>query len=92
MFVRRTGSSRGGRVVAIWINVIMAYFERKGCVKRNLYLNCVSYYNKVFKRYRMVRYQVLVIGGDIGHSACKWNTLFYWRQLQGAVSQRPISS
>ena len=22
--------------------MIMAYFERKGCVQRNLYLNCVS--------------------------------------------------
>ena len=26
------------------------------------------YYKKVLKRYRMVRCQVLVIGGDIGHS------------------------
>ena len=23
---------------------------------------------------------------------CKWNILFYWRELQAAVSQRPISS
>ena len=29
-------------VVVIEINMIMAYFERKGCVQRNLYLNCVS--------------------------------------------------
>ena len=28
------------RVVAIYM--IMAYFKRKGCVQRNLYLNCVS--------------------------------------------------
>ena len=36
--------------------------ERKGCLQRNLY-------KKVLKRYRMVRCQVLVIGGDIGQSA-----------------------
>ena len=49
----------------------MVYFERKGCVQRNLYLNCVSRYKKVLKRYRMVRCQVLVIdiGGDIAQSA-----------------------
>ena len=49
----------------------MVYFERKGCVQRHLYLNCVSRYKKVLKRYRMVRCQVLVIdiGGDIGQSA-----------------------
>ena len=43
----------------------------------------------------MVRCQVLVIGGDIGQSASrafKWNILFYWRELQGAVAQRPIST
>ena len=41
----------------------------------------------------MVRCQVLLIGGDIGQRrACKWNILFYWRELQGVVSQRPISS
>ena len=39
----------------------MVYFERKGCVQKNLYLNCVSSYKKVLKRYRMVRCQVLVI-------------------------------
>ena len=55
-------------VVVIEINMIMAYFERKGCVQRNLYLNCASC-KKVLKRYRMVRCQVLVIGGDIGQSA-----------------------
>ena len=47
MFVRRTGQPRpqgaffpgfGGGAE----NMIMAYFERKGCVQRNLYLNCVS--------------------------------------------------
>ena len=48
-------------MVAISINMIMVYFERKGCVKQNLYLNCVSSYKKVLKRYRMVRCQVLVI-------------------------------
>ena len=47
----------------------MVYFERKGCVQRNLYLNCVSCYKKVLKRYRMVQCQVLVIGGEIGQSA-----------------------
>ena len=47
----------------------------------------------VFKRYRMVRCQVLVIGGDIGQRrTCKWNILFYWCELQGAVSQTRISS
>ena len=41
----------------------------------------------------MVRCQVLLIGGDIGqHRTGKWNILFYWGELQGAVSQRPISS
>ena len=69
-------------MVAIYINMIMAYFERKGCVQRNLYLNCVS--EKVLKRYRTVRCQVLVIGGDIGQSASG--------ELQGAVAQRPISA
>ena len=39
MFVRRTGSRRGERVVDY---MIMAYFERKVCVRRNLYLKCVS--------------------------------------------------
>ena len=29
-------------MVVIWINIIMAYFERKGCVQRNLHLNCLS--------------------------------------------------
>ena len=29
-------------MVAISMNMIMAYFERKGCVQRNLYLNCLS--------------------------------------------------
>ena len=29
-------------VVVIEINMIMAYFERKGCVLRNLNLNCLS--------------------------------------------------
>ena len=53
------------------INMIMAYFECKSCVQQNLYLNCVSRYKKVLKRYHMVRCQVLVIdiGGDIGQSA-----------------------
>ena len=51
------------------MNMIMAYFERKDCVQRNLYLNCVSSYKKVLKRYPMVRCQELVIGGDIGQSA-----------------------
>ena len=63
--------------------MIMAYFERKGCVQRNLYLN-VYHYKNVFERYRMVRCQVLVIGGDIGQSASG--------ELQGAVAQRPISA
>ena len=49
--------------------MIMVYFERKGCVQQNLYLNCVSRYKEDLKRYRMVRCQVLVIGGDIGQSA-----------------------
>ena len=41
----------------------------------------------------MVRCQVLLIGGDIGQRrTCKWNILFYWRELQGAVAQRPISA
>ena len=43
-------------------------FEGKGCVQRNLYLNC-ALYKRVLKGYRMVRCQVLVIGGDIGQSA-----------------------
>ena len=61
----------------------MVYFERKGCVQRNLYLNCVSRYKKVLKRYRMVRCQVLVIGGDIGRRrVCKYNILFYWRDYR----------
>ena len=51
------------------INMIMAYFECKSCVQQNLYLNCVSRYKKVLKRYHMVRCKVLVIGGDIGQSA-----------------------
>ena len=56
---------------------IMAYFERKGCIQRNLYLNCVSFEER-FQRYRMVRCQVLLIGGDIGQRrTCKWNILFY---------------
>ena len=73
--------------------MIRVYFERKGCVQRNLYLTRTVYHFKnVFKRYRMVRCQVLLIGGDIGQRrTCKWNILFYWRELQGAVSQRPIS-
>ena len=29
-------------VVVIEINMIMEYFESKGCVQRNLHLNCVS--------------------------------------------------
>ena len=29
-------------MVAIYINMIMVYFERKGYVQRNLYLNSVS--------------------------------------------------
>ena len=49
------------------INMIMPYFERKGCVQRNLYLTVYHY--KVLKRYRMVRCKVLVIGGDISQSA-----------------------
>ena len=49
--------------------MIMVYFECKGCVQQNLYLNCVSCYKKVLKIYCMVRCQVLVIGGDIGQSA-----------------------
>ena len=31
-------------VAIIWkpgFNLIMAYFKRKGCLQRNLYLNCV---------------------------------------------------
>ena len=63
MFVRRTGRGKGG------CDIDMVYFERRGCVQQNLYLNCVSRYKKVLKRYRMVRCQVLVIGGDIGQSA-----------------------
>ena len=31
----------------------------------------------------MVRCQVLLIGGHIGQGrTCKWNILFYWRELQ----------
>ena len=40
--------------------MIMACFERKGCV---------YHYKNVFERYRMVRCQVPVIGGDIVQSA-----------------------
>ena len=32
----------GWMVLAIDNYMIMAYFERKGCVQRTLYLNCVS--------------------------------------------------
>ena len=49
------------------INMIMPYFERKGCLQRNLYLTVYHY--KVLKRYRMAQCQVLVIIGDIGQSA-----------------------
>ena len=45
MFARRTGSSelrgKGGWFLRE-ITMIIAYFERKGCVQRNLDLNCVS--------------------------------------------------
>ena len=68
MFVTLPSQLLPARLVAIQINMIMAYFEREGCVQPNLYLNCVSRYKKVLKRYRMVRCQVLVIGGDIGQS------------------------
>ena len=30
-------------------NLIMAYFKRKDCLQRNLYLNCVSQYEKALK-------------------------------------------
>ena len=62
--------------------MIMAYFERKGCVQRNL--QSVYHYKNVFKRYRMVRCQVLVIGGDVGQSASG--------EFQGTVAQRSISA
>ena len=33
----------GSMVLAIMrLNMIMAYFERKGCLQRSLYLKCVS--------------------------------------------------
>ena len=78
-----------------WLRyMIIAYFERKGCVQRNLYLNCVSLY----ERFQKISY------GSVSSAcnrrrhharvrrACKWNFLFYWRELQGAVAQRPISA
>ena len=45
MFARHTGSSGGkGWMVLVIDNYdyIMAYCEHKGCVQRNLDLNCVS--------------------------------------------------
>ena len=39
-------------VAIIWkpgFNFIMAYFKRKDCLQRNLYLNCVSQYEKALK-------------------------------------------
>jgi len=75
--------------------MIMAYFERKGCVQRNLYSNCVSlYYKKVLKKYRIVRCQVLVIGGDVGQSASGVLIEHFvsLAQFQGAVAPRPISA
>ena len=68
------------------INMIMAYFERKGlCTAKPLFKLCINFKN-VFKRYRIVQCQVLLIRGDIGQRRmCKWNILFYWRELQGAT-------
>ena len=72
--------------------MIMAYSERKGCVQRNLYLNCVSFEER-FQKISYGSVSSALIGGDIGQRrTCKWNILFHWRELQGAVSQRPISS
>ena len=68
--------------------MIMAYFDT----------DTVYHYQNVFKRYRMARCQVLVIGmrhwlaRSRVRRACKWNILIYWRELQGAVAQRPISA
>ena len=62
------------------------------CVRYVCCCFTVYHIKNVFKRYRMVRCEVLLIGGDIGQRrTCKWNILFYWRELQGAVSQRPIN-
>ena len=54
-------------MVAMYINMIMAYFERGLRTVKPLFK--LYHHKKVLKRYRMVRCQVLVIGGDIGQSA-----------------------
>ena len=47
MFVTLPSQLLPARLVAIQINMIMAYFEREGCVQPNLYLNCVSRFQKI---------------------------------------------
>ena len=65
--------------------------ERTDTEKRALKLLGASWVNKLHLHF--LHLQVLLIGGDIGQRrTCKGNILFYWHELQGAVSQRPISS
>ena len=78
-------------MVAISINMIMAYFERRGlrtakplfklCIIRTFSKDIVWFGVKCFKSEE-----------TLARVRRKWNILFYWRELQGAVTQRPISA
>ena len=54
--------------------MIMAYFERKGCVQRNLYLNCVS----LLEGFEKISY------GSVS-SAC--NRRRHWSECVGRVNR-----
>ena len=73
--------------------MIMAYFERKGCVQRNLYLNCVSLkegfektsYCSVSSACNRRRHWPECVGRVNEHFVSL-------ARLQGVVAQRPISA
>ena len=74
----------------------MAYFERKGCVQRNLYLNCD--YEKVFKASDIIwfvssachlRRQWPEFVGRVNRAFCFTGAICV---LQGAIFRRSISA
>ena len=68
----------------IWkacFNLIVAYYKRKDCLQRNLYLNCVSLWKKPWRL-------VIIILWSISISAVVWSSMLIsvtWVELLWAV-------
>ena len=77
-------------VATMWgFNLIMAYFKRKGCIQRNLYLNCVS----LSEDFEKISYGSVSIACNwrrpwpecVRHVNRTFKLLFYWHHYRAQL-------